>query len=220
MGPVRQNPIQRPVRSVHVCALNCAQLLHTILNRTDLIVFPLTLQTITTSPMMSIWGKGGGGPGKRAVKQLWWCGNRNLSVTASPVMHMPWVTYLRLTWPAHTGWLDADHPSWARHWQWSSLLNVIDDHKLHINYAQWDTLNWEGKRKRTESMQRDKPLHRSRILLKQHWWHNSCSDFSTKPREGHMHISFINFAPNNSDAVGPISLCLDSFLYMYYCMHG
>jgi len=41
-----------------VCALHCAQLLHTILHRTDLIVFPLTLQTITTSPMMSIWGKG------------------------------------------------------------------------------------------------------------------------------------------------------------------
>jgi len=33
--------------------------LHTILHRTDLIVFPLTLQTITTAPMMSIWGKGG-----------------------------------------------------------------------------------------------------------------------------------------------------------------
>jgi len=33
-------------------------LLHTILHRTDLIVFPLTLQTITTTPMMSIWGKG------------------------------------------------------------------------------------------------------------------------------------------------------------------
>jgi len=42
-----------------VCASHCAQLLHTILHRTDLIVFPLTLQTITTSQMMSIWGKGG-----------------------------------------------------------------------------------------------------------------------------------------------------------------
>ena len=52
MGPVRQNPIQRPVRSVHmiVCALHCAQLLHTILHRTDLIISPLTLQTITTAP--------------------------------------------------------------------------------------------------------------------------------------------------------------------------
>jgi len=40
-----------------VCASHCAQLLHTILHRTDLIVFPITLQTITTSPMMSIWGK-------------------------------------------------------------------------------------------------------------------------------------------------------------------
>ena len=42
-----------------MCASHCAQLLHTISHRTDLIVFPLTLQTITTSPMMSIWGKGG-----------------------------------------------------------------------------------------------------------------------------------------------------------------
>jgi len=30
-----------------VCALHCAQLLHTILHRTDVIIFPLTLQTIT-----------------------------------------------------------------------------------------------------------------------------------------------------------------------------
>jgi len=43
MGPVRQNTIQRTVMSVHVCALHCAQLLHTILHRTDLIIFPLTL---------------------------------------------------------------------------------------------------------------------------------------------------------------------------------
>ena len=43
----------------YVCASHCAQLLHTRLHRTDLIVFPLTLQTITTARMMSIWGKGG-----------------------------------------------------------------------------------------------------------------------------------------------------------------
>jgi len=42
----------------YVCASHCAQLLHTILHRTDPIVFPLTLQTITTARMMSIWGKG------------------------------------------------------------------------------------------------------------------------------------------------------------------
>jgi len=42
MGPVRQNPFQRTVRSVHVCALHCAQLLHTILHRTDLVIFPPT----------------------------------------------------------------------------------------------------------------------------------------------------------------------------------
>jgi len=54
MGPVRQNPIQRTVRSVHVCALHYAQLLRIILNRTDRIIFALTLQTITIAPMMSI----------------------------------------------------------------------------------------------------------------------------------------------------------------------
>jgi len=32
------------------------------LHRTDLIIFPLTLQTITIAPMMSVWGKGGGVP--------------------------------------------------------------------------------------------------------------------------------------------------------------
>jgi len=41
MDPVRQNPIQRTVRLVHVCALHCAQLLRTILHRTGLIIFPL-----------------------------------------------------------------------------------------------------------------------------------------------------------------------------------
>ena len=67
VGPVRQNPIQRTVRSVHVCALYCAQLLHTILHRTDLIIFPLTLQTITIALMMSVWGKGG----KRRNAIIW-----------------------------------------------------------------------------------------------------------------------------------------------------
>ena len=38
MSPLRQNPIQRTVRSVHVCALYCAQLLHSaLLYRTDVI---------------------------------------------------------------------------------------------------------------------------------------------------------------------------------------
>ena len=38
-----------------MCAVHCVQLLHTILHRTDLIIFSLALQT--TAPMMSIWGK-------------------------------------------------------------------------------------------------------------------------------------------------------------------
>ena len=44
--------------------MHCAQLLHTILHRTDLIIFPLTLQTITIAPMMSIWVKGDLSSGK------------------------------------------------------------------------------------------------------------------------------------------------------------
>ena len=70
MGPVRQNPIQKAVGSVHnVCALHCAQLLlHTTLHITDLIIFPLTLQTITTAPMMSIRGKGGARPCEQALR--------------------------------------------------------------------------------------------------------------------------------------------------------
>ena len=59
MGPVRQNPIQRTVSLfICVCIALCT-IVHTILHITDLIVFPLTLQTITTARMMSIWGKGG-----------------------------------------------------------------------------------------------------------------------------------------------------------------
>jgi len=49
MGPAKQNPIQRTV-----CAVHCVQLLHTMLHRTDLINFPLALQTITIAPTMSI----------------------------------------------------------------------------------------------------------------------------------------------------------------------
>jgi len=45
MGPVRQNPIQRTVTLCsYVCALHCVQLLHTLLHRTDPIIFPLALQ--------------------------------------------------------------------------------------------------------------------------------------------------------------------------------
>jgi len=57
MRPVNKTQSTELVCS-YVCALHCAQLLHTILHRTDLIIFPLTLQTITIALMMSIWGKG------------------------------------------------------------------------------------------------------------------------------------------------------------------
>jgi len=40
--------------SMYMQKLHCAQLLHTILHRTDLIIFPLTLKTISIAPVMSI----------------------------------------------------------------------------------------------------------------------------------------------------------------------
>jgi len=49
-----------------VCALHCVQLLHTILHRRDLIIFPLALHTITIAAMMSIWGKEGRPPVQHA----------------------------------------------------------------------------------------------------------------------------------------------------------
>jgi len=46
MGPVRQNPIQRTVSLfICVCIALCTIVAHNIAG-TDLIVFPLTLQTI------------------------------------------------------------------------------------------------------------------------------------------------------------------------------
>jgi len=58
MGPVRQNPILGTVSLfICVCIALCTIVAHNIA-QTDLIVFPLTLQTITTARMMSIWGKG------------------------------------------------------------------------------------------------------------------------------------------------------------------
>jgi len=54
-----------------VCAVHCVQLLHTILHRTDLIIFPLTLQTITIVRWCLFKGKGGGGAagGERNILQ-------------------------------------------------------------------------------------------------------------------------------------------------------
>ena len=65
----------------YVCASHCAQLLHTILHRTDLIVFSLTLQTITTSPMMSIWGKGGWTSYRNTA--VWWIAYTGVRVDGS-----------------------------------------------------------------------------------------------------------------------------------------
>jgi len=51
MGPVRQNPMQRTVRSVHTCV--CIALC-TILHSADLVIFTLTLQTITIAKLWRI----------------------------------------------------------------------------------------------------------------------------------------------------------------------
>ena len=92
MGPVRQNPIQRTVRSVHnMCASHSAQLLHTMLHRTDLIIFPLTLQTITIALMMSIWGK----RADTVQGCTYW---RHLANTTEPIVYGGDAAYIKLLW--------------------------------------------------------------------------------------------------------------------------
>jgi len=77
MGPARQNPISRELLGLFICVcIARAQLLHTILHRTDLIIFPLTLQTITIAPMMSIWGKGG----VTYVTRCWHCSGHAIKI--------------------------------------------------------------------------------------------------------------------------------------------
>ena len=61
MGAVRQNTIQRTVRTVHLkCAYDCAQLSvhNTAQNSSDNL--PSYLQTIIIAQMLSIRGEGGG----------------------------------------------------------------------------------------------------------------------------------------------------------------
>ena len=75
-----------------MCAVHCVQLLHTIclLHRTDLIIFPLALQTIIIAPMMSIWGKNWG---KMTLGQ---CQNvrdwENAKMQVSKHINQSWVT--------------------------------------------------------------------------------------------------------------------------------
>ena len=57
-----------------MCALHCAQVLHIILHRTDLIIVPLTLQTIIIAPTVSVWGKRG------SLKQSWLRSNEHAAL--------------------------------------------------------------------------------------------------------------------------------------------
>ena len=84
-----------------MCSSLCTILLHAILYRTDVIIFPLALQTINIAPMMSIWGKGGGDPDHRLdtgfflrIRHYWigrhgkWLTDINLLL--HPVIHSYW----------------------------------------------------------------------------------------------------------------------------------
>jgi len=53
MGPVRQSQSRELLVCSYVRASHCAQLLHTVLQRTDVIVLAFTVQTINTTPIMS-----------------------------------------------------------------------------------------------------------------------------------------------------------------------
>ena len=73
MGPVRQNPIQRTVRTAHLRVLMTVHnFQYTIQHRTVLIISRLTSRQITIAQMLSIRGKGGDGPWNTgAVYRAW-----------------------------------------------------------------------------------------------------------------------------------------------------
>jgi len=115
-------PSETKLRTVHMCALHCTQLLHTILHRTDLIIFPLTLQTITIAPMMSIWGKRGVPVGSKQVS--WeprgigkilrdYCGN----VALFDFLWSSWSTVTKMNSPA----ISFKHKTWLVHWFYKNM---------------------------------------------------------------------------------------------------
>jgi len=59
MGPVRQNPIQRPVRTVHLSVLMTTQLQYTIQHVNSSDNLPYYLQTTIIAQTLSIGGEGG-----------------------------------------------------------------------------------------------------------------------------------------------------------------
>jgi len=71
MGPVRQNPIQRTVRTAHLSVLMTAQFQYTIQHRTVLTIspnLPSYPETTIISQLLSIGGKGA----RVYVKLSWW----------------------------------------------------------------------------------------------------------------------------------------------------
>ena len=57
LSTVKQNQ-SRGLLGLFICVCIALCTIVTILHRTDLIIFPLTLQTITIAPMMSVWREG------------------------------------------------------------------------------------------------------------------------------------------------------------------
>ena len=84
-----------------MCALHYAQVLHTILHRTDLIIFPLTLQTIIIAQMLSTAGEGEPtncnvvDDHNNADLKIIWCYNSHASALSKLQLFITTVTFSR-----------------------------------------------------------------------------------------------------------------------------
>jgi len=122
-----------------MCAVHCVELLHTILHRTDLIIIPLALQTITTAPMMSIWGKGGCFNDRiqynHAIGHAWH-NSSSYRMRERPTewdavkrsIYLPVSITKQMT--AASQWLDNVFTSYSR---WQIKLYIIYNNQLQVN---------------------------------------------------------------------------------------
>jgi len=113
----------------HSTYVYSVQLLHTILHRTDLIIFPLVLQTITIASMMSIWGNGGNGMTNCSwtftVTRIWYLCDAPYAVSHVSVTR-------KLEMFGRFRCVDSDTDGWTRQLSWR--LSDLDTR--HLGTAQ------------------------------------------------------------------------------------
>jgi len=110
---------QTIVTSVH---MHCAQFLQTILHRTDLIIFPVTLQTIIIAPMMSVSGKGDYAAVNKKWLTLWFSVANHVYHTADKFVFTKLLLVLRPFYGALSGTTQYQKKHSPTHLSWSSTF--------------------------------------------------------------------------------------------------